>query len=257
MIPFEKYEATGNDFIMLDFFEFAWIDLDNRKLIKELCDRHFGIGADGLIALCPDTDSDFKMVYFNSDGRKSSFCGNGSRASLKYMHAKHAKAAFGFTAEDGPHIGRIQNALVSVKMRDILAYESVKQGVVIQSGSPHLIVEVPDPWTYPVNEKGRLLRHEFDPDGVNVNFIHRHADQLRIATYERGVEWETLACGTGVTAAAYYSAIQDGIDGERTISVQAKGGSLTVRMKLDGNFATEVWLDGPARKVFSGFYELS
>ncbi|MBK8449877.1 MAG: diaminopimelate epimerase [Saprospiraceae bacterium] len=255
-IPFEKYEASGNDFVILDFFEFELIDLKNRDLIQKICDRHFGVGADGLIALCSEEGFDFRMKYFNSDGQASSFCGNGSRAAIRYMMHKQAKFSFSFIATDGIHAGFIEEELVSVKMRDIPTFVKTPYGSLIESGSPHLIVEVEDPFKFPVNEEGRLLRHKFDPEGVNVNFIKCSGSKLEIATYERGVEWETLACGTGVTASAYYKCFKDGLSGEQVVPVKAKGGELEVKMTLNGSSATEIWLKGEANKVFSGFYDL-
>jgi len=255
-IPFEKYEATGNDFIILDFFEFEWIDLNDSHLIKKMCDRHFGIGADGLIALCSEPGMDFKMKYFNSDGNPSSFCGNGSRASVRYMQSKQAKNNFSFTAFDGLHESFVKNQLVSVKMKDIQGFQHTKEGSLIQSGSPHLIREVSNPWEYDVQNQGRNLRKEFDPDGVNVNFIEIFGDVLRIATYERGVEAETLACGTGVTASAYFAALKAQASGNFQQFIESKGGNLEVNMEINGLVANNIWLTGPANYVFSGFYRL-
>lgn len=255
-IPFEKYEATGNDFIILDFFEFEWIDLNDTNLIKKMCDRHFGIGADGLIALCPEPGMDFKMNYFNSDGKPSSFCGNGSRASVRYMQSKQGKNNFSFAAFDGMHESYVKDQLVSVKMKDINGFEATPEGSLIQSGSPHLIREVINPWEFEVNEKGRALRKKFDPEGVNVNFIEIMREVLRIATYERGVEAETLACGTGITASAYYAAVKADSNSFFKQAIESKGGPLEVQMDIEGLHATNIWLTGPANQVFSGFYRL-
>lgn len=255
-IPFEKYEATGNDFIILDFFEFEWIDLNDINLIKHLCNRHFGIGADGLIALCPEPGMDFRMKYYNSDGNPSSFCGNGSRASVRYMQSKQGKNNFSFAAFDGPHESFVKNQMISVKMKDINGFESTPEGSLIQSGSPHLIREVINPWKFEVNEQGRALRKKFDPEGVNVNFIEIQSDILRIATYERGVEAETLACGTGVTASAYFAALKAEAKGHFKQAIESKGGPLEVQMDILGHNATNIWLSGPANQVFSGFYNL-
>ena len=256
LIPFEKYEATGNDFIIFDFFEFELFDLSDKDFIKSLCDRHFGIGADGLIALKKEEGLDFRMKYFNSDGRISSFCGNGSRASVKYMATKQSKKEFCFVAEDGLHLGRIKNDLVSVKMKDISSFQTTSYGKVIDSGSPHLIIEVANLVDFPVVEEGRKLRLLFGEDGVNVNFISKNDRGIQIATYERGVEWETLACGTGVTAAAYYFCLLDQLNGRHHVNIEAKGGPLNVSLNINEQTATDIWLNGGARKVFSGFYEL-
>lgn len=255
LIPFEKYEASGNDFIIFDFFDFELFDLENKEFIRLLCDRHFGIGADGLIALQRHKELDFRMRYFNSDGRISSFCGNGSRASIQYMATKHSAMEFSFSAEDGYHKGRIHNDLVSVKMKDILTFDATPSGNFIDSGSPHLIVEVNDPWNYPVVDEGKRIRQLFGDEGVNVNFVSLEGPGLKIATYERGVEWETLACGTGVTAAAYHKCIKGELSGNQHITVEAKGGTLSVALDLKDQEATNIWLTGHARKVFSGFYD--
>jgi diaminopimelate epimerase len=256
ILPFDKYEATGNDFIILDFFEFENIDLENKELIRKLCDRHFGIGADGLIALQRENNFDFRMRYFNSDGNLSSFCGNGSRASLKYMATKHPQQVFSFIAEDGNHEGKLISDLVSVKMKNISNYQKHNLGIIVDSGSPHLIIQVNDPWDYPVISEGRQLRDQFGIEGINVNFVSFTNDKIRIATYERGVESETLACGTGVTAAAYYKSIIDDRDGLFDFDVEAKGGLLNVSLDKTDRSATNIWLSGQANRVFSGFYDL-
>lgn len=255
LMPFEKYEATGNDFVILDCFEIDFIELQKPGFIKLLCDRHFGIGADGLIVLVSEEGYDFRMKYYNSDGQKSSFCGNGSRAALKYMATKHFLSEFSFVAEDGIHLGKLEGPDISVKMKDISESKKCEQGILIDSGSPHLIIEVKDPWNYPVLEEGKRIRKLFGQEGINVNFISFSNQKLRIATYERGVENETLACGTGVTAAAYYLCIVQNLLSHQNISVEAKGGKLKVELELSGNRAANIWLTGPAHKVFSGFYD--
>lgn len=256
MIPFEKYEATGNDFAIFDFFNQDWFDLDDEILVKTLCDRHFGIGADGLIALKPSETHDFNMVYFNADGRRSSFCGNGSRASLCYMLAKQNKQSLSFEAMDGVHRGMMHEGLIRVQMSNIDRLQLVSQGALINSGSPHLIIESEDPMNHPVDAEGRRIRQMFNPEGVNVNFVKLEGNKIVMATYERGVEGETLACGTGVTAAAYYFNVQESCSGQVTRQIQTKGGALSVDMHLSNESAEDVWLTGPARKVFSGFYYL-
>lgn len=254
LIPFEKYQATGNDFIILDFFNFEFIDLSDQKLIETMCHRRFGIGADGLIALLPHNSCDFKMVYFNSDGNLSSFCGNGSRASVMYMHYKQGKTEFSFEAFDGPHRGIVMDELVKVKMKDIEGSKDTEFGLLIDSGSPHIVVEVSDPFEYDVNFNGRNLRKQFGADGVNVNFIRHSQDHIDIATYERGVEEETLACGTGIVASSYFVNLKNKVQGNSFINLKSKGGNLNVEMCLNGTRATDIWLTGPAVKVFSGFY---
>ena len=224
VIPFEKFEGAGNDFIIFDFFEFEFIDLNEQAVLERMCDRHFGIGADGIIAVCPDPNYDFRMKYLNSDGRFSTFCGNGSRCAVLYVCNKLNKTKLHF---------------------------------IVQSGSPHIMIEVNDPFHYNIYEEGKKIRNAFSPEGSNVNFIEWKDDQLWIATYERGVENETLACGTGITAAAYYQAIQLKLQGYVSIPVISKGGQLKVELNLQGQKATDIYLTGPAHHVYAGFYKIT
>ncbi|NOT37927.1 MAG: diaminopimelate epimerase [Saprospiraceae bacterium] len=257
IVPFEKYEGAGNDFIILDFFDHGeLIDLNDQELIEKMCNRRYGIGADGLIALCRNNEYDFQMKYLNADGLFSTFCGNGSRCITMYAHRKWNRDSFRFLAADGQHESRVLNSeTVKVKMKDINAFEVTNCGVFVDSGSPHLIHFVTDSFTYDVNKEGRKLRNEFSKEGANVNFIDSiSTEEINIATYERGVENETLACGTGIAAAAYYSAIFNKLSGQQTIKVNAKGGALEVQMTIDGSRATDIWLTGPAKRVYSGFW---
>ncbi len=256
LIPFEKYEATGNDFIILDFFDFQWFDLNNSDLIKRMCDRHFGIGADGLIALESDPTSDFFMRYFNSDGRISSFCGNGSRASILYMYHKHNAVRFSFNAFDGSHQAIIKDNEISVKMADISKFEVLDTYAFVDSGSPHLLVNDMDPFAIDVKQEGLKLRSCRGQEGVNVNFYMVNDSVLYLSTFERGVEDETLSCGTGITATAFYVNVKSKLEGTVHQKVKVKGGELRVDMDLKNNAASNIWLNGPARKVFSGFIEL-
>ena len=255
-LPFEKYQATGNDFIILDFMDGPLIDLDDVKLVSKMCDRHFGIGADGLIALAPEKGMDFRMIYLNSDGRYSSFCGNGSRSASAYFSNKMNKKNLRFQAADGKHKAILKNDQISVQMGDILSHKDTEWGFYAHSGSPHIIVEVEDPDQIDVVAEGRRIRNEFSSDGANINFISYHNDVIRIRTYERGVENRTLSCGTGMTAAAYYVAVKENLQGFPSFLVKSEGGNVMVNMKLDKTKATEIHLKGPAQKVFSGFYPL-
>ncbi|MFN8280718.1 MAG: diaminopimelate epimerase [Saprospiraceae bacterium] len=259
LIAFDKYEGAGNDFIMLDFFAGETIDLSDEVLMRQLCDRHFGIGADGIIALSPEAGYDFRMKYLNSDGRFSTFCGNGSRCISLFAQRKWNRDHFKFIASDGVHESEVlPNGQIRVRMKDINSMIQSGQGWLVDSGSPHLICEVDNPFEYPVVEEGRKLRSGFSAEGANVNFIQVDTQGvLRIATYERGVESETLACGTGIVASAYYWAITKGLLGTVSVPVISRGGHLSVRMTINSTgTASEVWLKGPARKVFSGFYEI-
>ncbi|MBK6352497.1 MAG: diaminopimelate epimerase [Saprospiraceae bacterium] len=254
--PFEKYQGTGNDFIILDFFEFEFLDLHQQKFIERMCDRRFGIGADGLIAVCKEVGYDFRMKYLNSDGRFSTFCGNGSRCASAYVSRKLGLDTLNFIAADGPHTAWIKKDYVSVKMQDIRAFDQTNLGPLIQSGSPHLIREVEDLTAVDVFNEGKKLRHEFSPEGANVNFVNNKNGVINIATYERGVEDKTLSCGTGITASAYYFAAKSGVQGDIAQTIHAEGGILSVSMHLDGKVATDVVLSGPAEWVYSGFYPI-
>ncbi|MDQ3142935.1 MAG: diaminopimelate epimerase [Bacteroidota bacterium] len=256
LIPFEKYEGAGNDFIILDFFEFELLDVNNSDLVQLMCDRHFGIGADGLIAVTREKDVDFRMLYLNADGQFSTFCGNGSRCASSYVSGKLNKTNLHFIAADGLHESHIEPNQVRVKMSDIKNFETSEHGIIVQSGSPHLIVETVEPFNHPIYSDGKRLRTHFGTEGINVNFVAYENGLLKIATYERGVEAETLACGTGITAAAYFNNIKQKFSGNLTTQVRSKGGDLSVQMKLNGQNATDIWLIGPAKKVYSGFYEI-
>ena len=258
ILAFDKYEGAGNDFIILDFFAGESPDLNDQARMQRLCDRHFGIGADGIIALCPEEGWDFRMLYLNSDGRFSTFCGNGSRCISLFAHNKWKRDHFRFLAADGEHESEITGpGLVRVRMKDIKGMQQTRQGWLVDSGSPHLIREVENAFGHPVREEGRYFRQAFSEEGANVNFITQGEEgMLEIATYERGVEDETLACGTGIVASAYYKASMNGLTGHVVIPVRAKGGNLEVEMHLNNQAeASDVWLKGPARKVFSGFAE--
>jgi diaminopimelate epimerase len=252
IIPFEKYEGAGNDFVILDFFENQWIDLNDVALIEKICNRHFGVGADGLIAVCPSLDYDFEMKYLNSDGRFSSFCGNGSRCAASYMSKKTGKSCLSFIAADGPHTAECDKNMVKVSMKDIVQVQH-KLGFFANTGSPHLVLEFDDLDTLDIKSLGSELRHRHSQDGTNVNFIHIHDSIIDIRTFERGVEDETLACGTGITAAAFYLASQLNSNGHYHIEVNARGGHCKVELDYREQMAVNVFLIGPAINVFSGF----
>jgi len=256
LLPFEKYQATGNDFIILDCMEANLINYQNTSLIQKMCDRRFGIGADGLIALLPIDDYDFRMLYYNSDGNPSTFCGNGSRCAVAYILDKFQKHSVKFKASDGPHKAIRKNGLISVQMKDIHGFTDTEHGFFVQTGSPHLVIETDDIDQLQVREVGRKIREAFSEEGANVNFVKYKNDVINIRTYERGVEDETLSCGTGITAAAYFVAIKEKMDGFPQFYIKSKGGNLTVNMKLKQKIASEVHLIGPAQRVYSGFYEL-
>ncbi|GAB5554225.1 MAG: diaminopimelate epimerase [Saprospiraceae bacterium] len=256
-IPFYKYQGAGNDFVILDQRSTTYLHHDQQALIERICDRKFGIGADGLMLLENDPNYDFRMVYFNADGKEGSMCGNGGRCIVAFAHhlgviSEHCS----FIAVDGPHEAFVKAAnYVELKMQDVDQLERGADFFVLDTGSPHYIEFVEQIDQLPVVEKGRAIRYSerFKSEGINVNFVAVNDPQsLSIATYERGVEDETLACGTGVTAAAIAHHLQSGQKGANTISLKAKGGQLEVRLEEKEQKFTNIWLCGPAEKVFRG-----
>lgn len=255
-ISFYKYQGTGNDFVMIDNRQ-PLLSEWNESLVSHLCDRRFGIGADGLILLQNHPDYDFQMVYFNADGRKGSMCGNGGRcvvAFAKYLGV--VDQSCNFLAVDGPHEAKIRpDAWVELKMSEVNEVEKGTDYYYLNTGSPHYVQFVENVENWDVVGNGKAIRYSdrFKAQGTNVNFVQNTDDGIAVATYERGVEDETLSCGTGVTAAAmaYHQQLGTG-ESSRTVKVATKGGQLEVRFAQKGNSFTEVWLCGPAQQVFLG-----
>ena len=259
-LNFFKYQGTGNDFIMIDNRSLT-LSKNDTNLIQSLCDRKFGIGADGLILLeKPEIPGDdFKMVYFNADGNESSMCGNGGRclvAFAKYLGIISDKASF--TAIDGFHEAIIKNDLVSLKMTNVEGISEVGDAVFLNTGSPHHVIFSEEVNAIDVRKEGASVRYSPDykaKGGTNVNFsspVDKATFEVR--TYERGVEDETLSCGTGVTAvaiAAYYL----GKTSATKVHLQTPGGELAVRFTPKDNMFNDIWLSGPAEQVFKGEIE--
>lgn len=253
-IRFHKYHGTGNDFILIDNRQ------DTLFLTKEqvafLCHRHFGIGADGLMLLQEQPGYDFRMVYYNADGGESSMCGNGGRCITAFAHKLGIIASkASFIAIDGPHTATIDgDDIIRLHMKDVTDINNHKDGhSILDTGSPHYIQWVEDIQQAPVVAEGRTIRYsdQFAPGGINVNFVQRVDDGLWVRTYERGVEDETLSCGTGVTASAV-AATGDNT-GEFEMNIFTPGGQLQVAFnKPTPGTAREVILAGPARFVFEG-----
>lgn len=255
-LTFYKYQGTGNDFVMIDNRNDVF-DKENIKLVQQLCDRRFGVGADGLILIENIKDLDFNMIYFNADGSQS-FCGNGSRCAVAF--AKHLgiidKQAL-FLSTDGEHEAWIKDGEVSLKMHDVEELEIGKDYYFINTGSPHYIVATDNLKELNVKQQGAAIRYNdrFKVEGTNVNFVNYNESELDIRTYERGVEDETLSCGTGVTAAALSLAHKRKIEAGK-IKVNAVGGELQVAFRKKDNIYTDLWLIGPAKQVFKGELEL-
>lgn len=276
-ISFLKYQGTGNDFVMIDQRHEQFIKKTDVETINHLCDRRFGIGADGLILLekpkntpdnSPTSDipnpksSDFEMVYFNADGRESSMCGNGGRclvAFANYLQVFDNQCIF--NAIDGLHDAKVRaDGWVELKMIDVRTVETGNDFYLLNTGSPHFIVFVEDLTDINVYENGREIRYSerFHREGVNVNFVEIRKDgSLEVATYERGVEAETFSCGTGVTAAAIAFALKTGVDftenAALSVPILTKGGQLEVRLQRDAaGIFQDIWLCGPATQVYKG-----
>lgn len=258
MIHFYKYHGTGNDFIIINMMRNPY-SLSTEQ-IAFLCDRHQGIGADGLMMLMKSDDYDFKMKYFNSDGREGSMCGNGGRCMLAFAHDMGIiKEHYRFIAVDGEHEGRILNEhisekLVELKMSDVLDVKMINDKYEINTGSPHLLDFRENIEFLNVYEEGKNIRYSdtYKKEGINVNFVEQDENQLFVRTYERGVENETLACGTGVTAAAIASSISQNLN-YMNFDIKVLGGQLNVRFKTeDGINFHSIYLTGPAVFVFEG-----
>ncbi|MFT4022522.1 MAG: diaminopimelate epimerase [Flavihumibacter sp.] len=258
-INFFKYQGTGNDFIILDNRTGLYNALGTAQ-IRRLCDRRFGIGADGLMLLNEQEGYDFAMKYYNADGREGSMCGNGGRCLVKFaFDGGLARSTYRFIAIDGEHEAEIDaQSQVRLKMQDVAAITPANDDAVLDTGSPHYVKTVTNLAAYDVYNKGRDIRNSnrFQPAGINVNFVEQQdADAIIVRTFERGVEDETLSCGTGVTAAALVNYHND--IGFNQVRVGTRGGKLRVEFdrREDGSF-TNIWLCGPAEKVFQGTISL-
>lgn len=258
ILPFSKWHGAGNDFILVDD-RGRTLPADAAPLARRLCHRHFGVGGDGLILLRPAEleGTDYHMEFLNPDGSRS-FCGNGSRCAFAFRSKLPGhRAPARFTAFDGEHAARWVDGEVEVSMRDVPGIERVEDHVdLINTGSPHLVVHVDDPAAVDILPEARKYRYgaRFAREGVNVNFVRWHGGQVDMRTYERGVEAETLSCGTGVTAAAL-SAMARGLC-RGACTVQAPGGRLQVRARMRGGAFADVFLQGPVAEVFQGTVHL-
>ena len=254
-IEFYKYQGTGNDFILIDNRKNLY-DAITTKHVHFLCNRHFGIGGDGLMLLNEKAGFDFEMKYFNSDGNEGTMCGNGARCIIKFASMLGIKKTkYNFSAADGIHEGEIDlNGEVRLKMKDVKGVQFTHSYSILNTGSPHYVKGVSDVMQVNVVNEGRLIRNskEFAAEGVNVNFVETlDDDTIYVRTYERGVEDETLSCGTGVTASALISAHNE--NGFNRVEVKTTGGKLSVEFdKVSENDFENIWLCGPAKFVFKG-----
>lgn len=256
-MTFTKYQGAGNDFIMI--LRSEWEDF-NESLTPHLCDRRMGIGADGVIVIEPSEDFDFDVNYLNADGSKS-FCGNGARCSVAFAKEKNVFTGSStcFSAIDGTHTGEIlDNNRVKVSMKEVDTIHQIdKNAFTCDTGSPHYVIFTENIQSVNVDEGGKKIRYSepYREDGINVNWIEQiRENEYKILTYERGVEGETFACGTGATAAALIASYVEFLDSP--VSMHAKGGALKVHFEKKENRFTNIFLEGPAQKVYEGKWDL-
>jgi diaminopimelate epimerase len=258
-IPFVKYQGTGNDFVIIDQRNTTFLMKENVREIAKICDRRFGVGADGLMLLEKTDGYSFRMVYFNADGRESTMCGNGGRCMAHYAASLGLfEGTTAFLAIDGPHETEVVRDWVKLKMCDVPQIHVINENAfTLFTGSPHYVQWV-EKIPADVKKTGSGIRYSepYAEEGINVNFVlyHEKNNMAEVATYERGVEDETLSCGTGVTAAALVCASVK--NASSPVSVQTKGGGLEVYFHRKNDRFTDVWLAGPATFVFSGLISL-
>jgi len=276
LLEFTKYHGAGNDFILVDDRREVF-PAHKQKLVQLLCNRHFGIGADGLILLRPaPADSPagaiqplFSMVYFNADGREGSLCGNGGRcvvhfASVLGVAAGALGSTVHFAASDGLHEAEfLADERIALAMKPVKKWQEHPDPNrfptwILDTGSPHFVQFRQDSAALDVEELGRAIRQSalFVQEGINVNFAAKgegtSTDPIHMRTYERGVEAETLACGTGATAVALANSLWKGSGGAQQVFLQAPGGLLEVQFVRNEDGFEQIRLIGPAQAVFRG-----
>ena len=250
-MEFYKYQGPGNDFVMIDNRDEEFTK--DKSVIEKLCDRRFGIGGDGLILLENDSNSDFKMVYYNSDGNESTMCGDGGRcivAFANFLDIFEDKTTF--NAIDGLHEAEISNGNIKLKMIDVNVIQLDGENSVLNTGSPHFVKFVNNIKDYEVYKNGNEIRNSatYKQEGINVNFAEEISDnEIFVRTYERGVEDETFSCGTGATAAALVY-LKD--KNQKSVAIKVLGGNLKVYAEQVGENFQNIWLEGPAKQVFKG-----
>ncbi|MAZ72629.1 MAG: diaminopimelate epimerase [Flavobacteriaceae bacterium] len=256
-LQFYKYQGTGNDFVLVDNRQLLFPKNDT-KLIARLCDQKFGIGADGLILLENHPTVNFTMVYYNADGNESSMCGNGGRCISHFANFLGIiKNSATFKAIDGLHETKIENGRIHLKMNSVAEIQLNEAFSFLDTGSPHHVEMVEDLAAYNVFENGRSIRNnQYGKAGANVNFVEQRSENtFAVRTYERGVEDETLSCGTGVTAVALAMHATGKVTSEKVI-LQQPGGELQVLFKKTEKGYEDVFLIGPATQVFKGIITL-
>ncbi|MDN3669296.1 diaminopimelate epimerase [Echinicola jeungdonensis] len=251
-ISFYKYQGTGNDFVMIDDREEKF-EVENLELVRKLCNRKFGIGSDGLILIRYKEGYDFEMIYYNADGTQS-MCGNGARCAVSFSKFLGIITEnTHFLAIDGPHDACIKDGWVELGMSNVKQIKKAGEDFFVNTGSPHHVRFVENVDDYPVVNTGAEIRYSqtYQPDGTNVNFVSNNGNEgIFVRTYERGVENETLSCGTGVTACALVYGQQNQKD---LVNITTPGGKLAVKFKANDNGSFQnISLMGPAEQVFKG-----
>ena len=259
-IHFYKYQATGNDFVMIDNRS-GELSLSIEQ-IQKICDRKFGVGADGLMLIEKHPALDFNLTYYNQDGSQS-LCGNGSRAAMSFASfLKIVNGKASFNAYDGRHDATLEkDGIVRLKMANTHGIKRYGSDLWVDTGAPHLIRFVDNVREVHVFEEGRSIRYSdtFKPAGTNANFVELLPDNtIFVRTYERGVENETLSCGTGVTAAAIAASTRGY---KSPVKIKTLGGELSVEFNAQKTAHSSetfenIFLVGPAIFVFSGSIEL-
>ena len=254
---FHKYQGTGNDFVIIDNRK-QFFPKDNIKLVKTICDRKFGVGADGLILLENHPEVDFLMVYYNADGRPSSMCGNGGRCIVAFAKALQIiNEETVFEAVDGLHNASVKEGKVHLKMQDVSEIKEAKDYLFLDTGSPHHIQTTDTLTQLNVKEEGSRIRYSslYGEVGSNINFVEKKGENtFAVRTYERGVEDETLSCGTGVTAVALAMYHTQQVNEER-VQLEVEGGALEVTFEASHQGYSNIYLIGPATLVFKGQWE--
>lgn len=255
-IKFQKFQGTGNDFVITEDLQ-----APSKAIIQQICDRKYGIGADGLICMKAGGNGvDFQMMYYNADGSES-FCGNGSRCSVRYaFNRSWIGEQCAFSSNDGIHQAQIDEDWVQLKMHDLNQIYQRGADYQLNTGSPHYITYVDELDQLEIVEPAQNIRYseEFKDQGINVNFLCEVEHALHVRTYERGVEDETLSCGTGVTAAALAHHQKNGLpNGSHKQAIMTKGGELEILFTYQDGQYTNIYLNGPAEFVFEGEIQLS
>lgn len=253
-ITFYKYQGTGNDFVIIDNRDLSF-PRENTQLVNFLCDRRFGVGADGLMLLNPSDSYDFTMVYYNADGTESTMCGNGGRCLVAFAHQLGiVKKDTTFDAVDGLHHASYENGVTNLQMIDVEVVENHEHYYFLDTGSPHHVQMVKDLENFDVESNGAKIRYgaPYFEEGTNVNFVEKTENNaFRLRTYERGVEGETLSCGTGATAAAI-AIYEQKLTPNTTIPLKVQGGELEISFNPTANGYNNVFLKGAATFVFKG-----